>query len=364
MSQEKTITKNGALPKYLQIYHLMEQQIRNGTLKPGDQLPSFTELRELYGAMSATAERAYARLERENLVVRRARRGVFVASRERSRVGTIGLVLHSASRQTTSSELRMQLLLDGIRAACREHHTEILLIEDEDALRPEKTDGLLLYCDKLEAYALGITPTTPHVLLFQHANDLTSVTIDDFGGTKLATRHLIEQGHRRIACLTEELLEVPGQRRAGCRAALEEAGIAINPRWLRQCKKIETGVSSPYLVWGQQQMEAWLEDGWQELGCTAIVVQNDIAAIGVMQTLQQHGIRVPQDVSVIGFDGTDICELAFPHLTSVQVPLYQVGQEAVRALLDQINQGPQAPRNITLPVSLRSGNSVAKANPQ
>lgn len=359
---QKQTPPNNTLPKYLQIYHLMEEQIRNGTLKPGDKLPSFTELRVLYGAMSATAERAYARLERENLVVRRARRGVFVASRERSRTGTIGLVLHSASRQSTSNELRMQLLLDGIRAACRENHTEILLVEDEDALRPDKTDGLILYCDKLEAYALGITPTTPHVLLFQNADDLTCVTVDDFGGTKLATRHLIKQGHRRIACLTEELLEVPVQRRAGCRAALEEAGIPVDPRWLRQCKKLDSSVNSPYLAWGQQQMAAWLAEDWHEMDCTAIVVQNDIAAIGVMQTLQQHGIRVPQDVSVIGFDGTDICELASPHLTSVQVPLYQVGQEAVRTLLAQINQGPQAPRSITLPVSLRNGHSVAPVN--
>lgn len=355
----KTTSQQNTLPKYLQIYQLMEEQIRNGTLKPGDQLPSFTELRERYGAMPTTAERVYARLEKENLVVRRARRGVFVASRERSLTGTIGLVLHSASRQSSSNELRMQLLLDGIRAACREHHTEILLIEDEDALRPDKTDGLLLYCDKLEAYALGITQATPHVLLFQNAGDLTCVTVDDFGGTRLITRHLIEQGHRRIACLTEELLEVPGQRRAGCRAAMEEAGIAVDPRWLRQCPKIDSGISTPYLAWGQGQMQSWLEGDWCELGCTAIVVQNDIAAIGVMQTLQQHGIRVPEDISVVGFDGTDICELASPRLTSVQVPLYQVGQEAVRNLLDQIHNGPQAPRNITLPVNLRQGNSVA-----
>ncbi len=358
---QKQPDSNATQPKYLQIYHLMEEQIRSGTLKPGDQLPSFTELREKYGAMPTTAERVYTRLEKENLVIRKPRRGVFVASRERSLTGTIGLVLHSASRQSTSNELRMQLLLDGIRAACREHHTEILLVEDEEALRPDKTDGLLLYCDKLEAYALGLTATTPHVLLFQNANDLTSVTVDDFGGTKLATQHLIELGHERIACLTEELLEVPVQRRAGCRAALEEAGLAVDPRWLRQCKRINKNLTSPYLMWGRQHMQTWLDEDWDELGCTAIVVQNDIAAIGVMQALQERGIQIPGQVSVIGFDGTDICDLAYPPLTSVQVPLYQVGQEAVRTLLEQIHNGPQAPRNITLPVSLRNGQSVGKA---
>jgi DNA-binding LacI/PurR family transcriptional regulator len=357
----KQVASNNSQPKYLQIYHLMEEQIRSGTLKPGDQLPSFTDLREKYGAMPTTAERVYARLEKENLVVRKPRRGVFVAPRERSLTGTIGLVLHSASRQSTSNDLRMQLLLDGIRAACRENHTEILLLDDEDALRPDKTDGLILYCDKLEAYALGLTPATPHVLLFQNADDLTSVTVDDFGGTKLATRHLIEHGHQRIACLTEEFLEVPTQRRAGCRAALEEAGIAVEARWLRQCKKMEKKENSPYLAWGRKQMEDWLADDWNELGCTAIVVQNDVAAIGVMQALQEHGIDVPGQVSVMGFDGTDICDLAYPRLSSVKVPLYQVGQEAVRTLLSQIHGGVQAPRNITLPVSLRSGNSVAQA---
>jgi DNA-binding LacI/PurR family transcriptional regulator len=283
-----------------------------------------------------------------------------VAPPRRVATGNIGLLLHTNPAPPNAlPSSYLQLMLSGIREGCRERNREVLLIEDETAYT-EKTDGIILFCDKLEAYALGIPPEFPHVSLAQNIEGVASVVVDDFNAGKTATSHLIAMGHRRIACLMEELLDDPVQRSAGYRAALLEAGIEADPRWLRQTKNIEFSPSFGYRDWGYQNMRAWLDGDWQQLGCTAIVVQNDHAAIGVMQVLQEAGVDVPGQVSVIGFDGTNICKLTRPHLTSIQMPFHQMGREAVKILCEQIQHGSQTPQNITLPIKLRKGDSVSK----
>jgi len=106
-------------------------------------------------------------------------------------------------------------------------------------------------------------------------------------------------------------------------------------------------------------MCAWLREGWLETGCTAILVQNDIAAIGVIQMLQKEGIRVPEQVSVIGFDGTELCDLISPRVSAVALPFEQIGAKAMEMLNQQIAGEQSSPQVIMLPVDLREGESVA-----
>lgn len=351
-----------SVPKYLHIYEDLRKQIQSGTLKPGDRLPSFSELRTAYDAMPATVDRTYARLERENLVVRQARRGVFVAERSASFTGNIGLIIHSCYPDFGPNSFA-QIVLAGIRDGCREREMKIMLVEEDSAFNPQQVDGILFYGDMLEFYTLDIPSQMPQVMLLQHANDITSIAADDFGGFKLATSHLIKNGHHHIACLVEEVLSDKTilLRRGGYQAALQEAGIMGQPGWLRLAKKFQYAQMPHYQEWGYRNMLTWLNDGWHELNCTAIVVQNDHAAIGVIQALQEVGIDVPGEVSVMGFDGTDICDFVRPRLTSIEVPLRQIGYDAVNILCEQI-KCPQQPREILLPVKLRAGDSVSQMN--
>jgi len=117
----------------------------------------------------------------------------------------------------------------------------------------------------------------------------------------------------------------------------------------------------PYLEWGLEHMQAWLEDDWEAAGCTAILVQNDAGAVGVMQVLQKAGIKVPEQVSVMSFDGTEICDFVSPRLSAVALPLPQIGMKAVEALNRQISGEPSSAESILLPLSLRPGESVASA---
>ena len=348
--------------KYIQLAEQLRERIRSGELKVGDRLPSYVEMYEKYGATTATMRRVCDLLEQENLIERRRSSGIYVAPRKKSLTGNIGLLLHSHYWKSESvvPNTSAQLTLAGIRQACAEYQKEILLVDDSEAIHPEKTDGLLILCDKLEAYALGISPQMPHVIINQQADGISCVKIDDFTGGKLATSHLIENGHRRIACLIEGTFDETLQRAAGYQSALRNASIDIDACWLKQTVKINISPSFGYLEWGREQMRAWLDEDWHELGCTGIIVQNDYAAIGVIQILQEEGIGVPDEISVVGFDGTRVCDLVRPRLTSIQVPFYQMGYDAVKVLLAQMEHPSQkhAPATITLPVHLREGKSV------
>jgi DNA-binding LacI/PurR family transcriptional regulator len=291
--------------------------------------------------------------------------GIFVReAKKRALTGNIGLVLHSYERKSNSDFSSVHSLIAGIREECRDRDLDILLIDGNETAHLEKMDGCLLYCDRLEAYAMNIPQELPRVLLLQHVDDFVTVAPDDFGAGKLAATALIKNGHRRIACLMEQpnrtnrTDNISTRRLEGYYAALQDAEISMHPQWLKLTKKALSSANPTYLKWGRDNMRQWLDADWQELGCTAIVVQNDHAAIGVIQTLQEAGIKVPEQVSVIGFDGTSICDLVSPRLSSVQMPYEEIGREAIKVLCEQIQNGSHAPHEITFPVSLRKGDSI------
>jgi len=199
----------------------------------------------------------------------------------------------------------------------------------------------------------------PAVYLLTAVEGRSAVLVDDYGGGWRAAEMLIEFGHRRIAFLI-----LPGPiiaaRVNGYRDALELAGIQVEDAWIRSISAQWT--SDDHVSGGRRGMTAWLHDGWRELGCTAIVVFNDSVAIGAMQALQAAGISVPGDVSVIGFDGTEICQHVFPALTSVRIPLDELGRAAVNllsGLLELAAGKPLDPQIVTLPVEIAMGGTVA-----
>jgi len=166
-------------------------------------------------------------------------------------------------------------------------------------------------------------------------------------------------GHKRIAFLQDsDLGSVSRQRLAGYRDALAETGIVTNESWVRFLD--EQDRLGSYRASAEVAMTQWLENDWRETGCTALVAHNDETAIGAIKALREHGLRVPRDVSVIGFDGTELSELSTPSLTTVKVPLKKIGAAAVQMLAEQMEAGKVGePQNIILPVKLKMGESCA-----
>ena len=185
--------------------------------------------------------------------------------------------------------------------------------------------------------------TIPVVAVDPHTGKTgpSTVEADNVGGARAATRHLIELGHRRIAHIRGRTDLVSAQlREQGYREALEAAGIPFDPELVR--------------VGGYRAAET--TDAARELLSrsdrpTAVFAANDLSAIRVLEIDRELGLRVPQDLSVVGFDNVPEAANAVPALTTVAQPLHQMGAEAVRLLLGLL-AGGTTEDHLLLPASL------------
>lgn len=175
-----------------------------------------------------------------------------------------------------------------------------------------------------------------------------AVLSDNFGGTRAAVEHLLSLGHRDIAFIGGP--SQPGRPRSnaihsiwwralGYRTALEENDIAVRPELIENCDLTAPG--------GAGAARRLLKTG----GFTAVVAANDPTAVGVLQAFTEQGIRVPGDISVVGFDDDPSFHVT-PQLTTVHVDTQAMGSSAVRLLAENVRSAPTAPMICTLPVQL------------
>jgi len=188
----------------------------------------------------------------------------------------------------------------------------------------------------------------PYVLMFNQPARPTraAVTVDNVAAAAEAVRHLIAFGHRRIAMIAGsfEASDRSRLRHRGFAGALAEAGLAPEP-------VVEVGFDEVELTGHLTNLFA------RQPAPTALFCSTDLLAIAAIGCLKRIGRRVPEDVSVIGFDGIAISEVMAPRLTSVAQPSRQMGAEAVRLLLARL-AGQRPPSRRILPHSLRAGETV------
>jgi LacI family transcriptional regulator len=181
------------------------------------------------------------------------------------------------------------------------------------------------------------------------AHGLPSVFLDPYDGGRVATQHLIDKGCEKIACITGPTsTDWARGRLEGYKAALSEAALPFSVSY------VSTGDSTPasgYLKTKQLLMNALDFDG--------IFAHNDLMAMGAMKALNEHNIRIPDKVKVIGFDNAFLASVISPSLTSVNAPKLRLGEESARMLLDLIDGvGISADDSILLPINLIERNST------
>ncbi len=156
-----------------------------------------------------------------------------------------------------------------------------------------------------------------------------SVVPDDHYGAALAVRHLYSLGYRRIAYINgPESWHNSKKRLAGYQAELAANGLAFDPALLQP---------------GDWELEGGYRAARRLLSLDrppeAIFSANDLMAVGAIRALQEAGLRVPQDVAVVGYDNRDFTRLFQPRITTVSMPVYEMGWAAAELLLNQINGG-------------------------
>ncbi len=231
-------------------------------------------------------------------------------------------------------------ILAGIHEIARQRDVPVIAIRASQphvicppSLAADRVDGwiAIMHGEGLEA----IARTAPLVTIGgAYRPDLGCPTVmpDNRGGTETLLRHLLEHGHRHIAFVG--YLENPDirERYEGYQNALTRHGIPLDPRLVCPCPMDGLGKHE-----GQEAAKRLIGLG---LPCTAIVAGTDMLAIGAMEALNAAGLRVPEDVAVVGFDDLYIAQYTTPGLTTVRQPFEALGRSACRLLFDQIAGSP------------------------
>jgi LacI family transcriptional regulator len=184
---------------------------------------------------------------------------------------------------------------------------------------------------------------------------LLSVIVDDAAGGELAAKHLLALGHRRMAVLAEQLKVSSSQGRIqGFRQALEQAGVSLPASLIK--------ASGADLVADGKRKALQLLQGARRP--TAIFCCNDLLAIGTLQAAKELGLRVPDDLSIVGFDNTILASVTDPPLTTVAQPIELMGNMTVNLLIGKLKKETIVnPRTVLQPELVVRGSTAAPPSP-
>jgi DNA-binding LacI/PurR family transcriptional regulator len=245
--------------------------------------------------------------------------------------------------------------LEGIEATLAQSRYNLVLYNVETPKQRDKllrrvpdehlVDGLIivsLYPTEKEVRHFEQS-SMPVVLVDASHPDLPHISIDDFDGGRQATQHLIDLGHRQIGFVSDQIESPFGfnasrKRLEGYQAVLEKNGIGFEPTYHKAGELSRHSAS--------QLTHQLLTDQNQP---TAIFTSSDTQAIGVLEAIQEEGLRVPEDISVIGYDDIEVA--SYIGLTTVHQPMYQSGVESVNLLFKLLSSDNNL-ESLTLPVDL------------
>lgn len=194
-------------------------------------------------------------------------------------------------------------------------------------------------------------PSVLATTLADHLNfgNLSSVGIDDTAAGRRAARFLLSRGHRRIAVIggNRAVSSISDQRYQGFLQGFADEGLSHDEALYQ---KANYNLGSGY-----RAMNKLLA---REAGFTAVFCMSDIMAVGAMRALTDAGLRVPQDISVLGFDGIELGQYAVPRLATVSQPQQEIADQSVALLLGQIEKAAP-PQTRVVSTGLLEGESVA-----
>lgn len=230
-------------------------------------------------------------------------------------------------------------VVSGVEQYCNQHHYNLIissidgneqrLQQNIQTLIQKQVDGLLLmYSDTRHAMVEQLNLNLPIVVMDWWPTELNADKIYENSefGAYLATKTLIEQGHKNIAIITGKLdKSLAHNRLLGYQKALQDAHLPINPDWIIESHFDFEG--------GVEGMKKLLQITPRP---TAVFACSDTIAVGIYQVAWQQGLRIPQDISVIGYDNIMLAQYLTPPLTTIHQPKAELGKLAVETLLERI----------------------------
>ena len=196
--------------------------------------------------------------------------------------------------------------------------------------------------------SLGI----PIALVGMDHPQCASVKIDDIAGARSATQHLVNQGHKKIGLMSGRPddpfnFSVPQDRRKGFMQVLAENSL----EWLPQ-REVHGDFTMHTAARAMDDLLA------RPNRPTAIFCESDEMALGAMQALRRHGLKAPDDISIVGFDGHEMAE--FSELTTIEQPVQLMGEMAAWSIMERLRKPTIEPPSLVLPTTLVVRNSTRR----
>jgi len=350
-------------PLYRQLANHLMEQIVLGTIAPGEKLPSESEMLRQYNVGRMTIRNALALLVNEGFLTKSRGRGTFCTG-----------------GKGAAQALNIEVLLDmtdayfipyyvhGISEVLSESNSNFLISDTKDSdevlccllenISIKGSSGVILqytgpqednpYSERLDRYLdLLISRGLPVIILDGHVDNprISCFTVDEYSGGLRAAEHLAAFGHKKCA-----VINLGSHRDSRLRSQGFAAGAQL------------FGMETPVEI---KAKNLWEEDLVRAVkqGVTAVFAYNDNAAIKSILTLRKEGFRIPEDVSVIGFDDTYLAASSDPPLTCLAHPKETIGRDAAHLLLSMIRSGNTAPtqRIYKVDLTMRSSCAACKA---
>jgi LacI family transcriptional regulator len=281
-------------------------------------------------------------------------------SLRRQRTGTIGLIVRQPPGRL-SADAFLPPVIEGITSVTGPAGLR-LLIEPLDPSRPVTyvnlvreghVDGLIFGTHADDAEFVGLHAEDVPIVLWGRLPDsqLRFVDVDNAAAARSAVEYLISLGHRRIACITNahpsgDVGEAAGRLR-GYREALEAHGLVAGKDLIRFGNYHERS--------GLEAMQSLLR---QDVPPSAVFVASDEVALGALRAARDAGLRIPEDLALVGFDDIPITRYVMPALTTVHVPAREIGARAASILVSMLEDGPTQ-SSVLLPTELVVRDSTA-----
>lgn len=278
------------------------------------------------------------------------------------RTNSVGVVAPYISRWYFSQ------VINGAEQALREAGLDLLLYNFSQMKGRERLFQHQLLKGRVDALIVISLPPTeeefdsmlslgiPIALVGMDHEKCASVKIDDVAAAKTATQHLVNQGHKKIGLMSGSPndpfnFSVPQDRRKGFMQALAESGL----EWLPS-REVHGDFT---MHTASRAMDDLLARPNRP---TAIFCESDEMAMGAMQALRRHGLKAPDDISIIGIDGHEMAE--FSELTTVEQPATLMGEMAAWAIMERIRKPQIQPPSLVLPTTLVVRNSTRRLTPE
>lgn len=339
------LDKNSPIPLYYQLKEQIRQQIEDGTIKPGEKLLSESEMIQKYCIGRLTVREALSQLVNEGFLEKQHGRGTFCkGTPSRSARLNIDVLLN------TSDNYFIPYYIRGINEVLINHNANFLIHDTMndvnhvgsllEKILEKGTSGVILQPSMkeedipeyiFELFRRFKSKGIPYFMIDSCYKDIESsyTIMDEVRGGYISTEHLIKLGHKRIGGIFRRKIRDSIYREKGYRQVLEKYDLEMHPEWILEDDEKLTEQLEP-LVFGEERV-------------TAFVCYNDEIALKCLRFLKGKGLRVPDDISVMGYDDSFIAETADIPLTTVVHPKDKMAKLAAEKLMEIINKSEDWP---------------------